>query len=563
MIGITMCSGIGAPEVAAPWVDWRLASEIEPFPREVLKVRLGYKDPSDHNQGDPLLWGDMTEVNPNLLRRHGIPSPDLLVAGTPCQAFSVAGLRRGLDDERGNLTLELVRIVHEFVAARPDGKFTLVWENVPGVLSDKGNAFGCFLGGLVGAMDALPSPDGGSWSGEGMVEGPRARAAWSVLDAQWFGVAQRRRRVFVVCDFGGAIDPAAVLLEPDSMRGDTPPSRKAGEAVAPTISARPTGGGGLGTDFDLDGGLVTTLGDVTHALRAEGFDASEDGTGRGTPIVAARMTAIGEYICDDTASTIKQRDHKDATDLIAAPIAFDCKGTEVQTVTDGSHPTLRSMGHNNSHQNAGGHAAVAIQERATAANPNAGPQGKGFQEDLAFTLEARPVDVAQPLMAGGHVGGNQGGDYIQQAAAFAQNQRGELRESDVSPQLTCGGGKPGQGYPAVRTPWALRRLTPVECHRLQGFPDNHCLIPVARARKIAADEYDRLREYSRADWVDFFGVDLGGLEIPSDEQIRTLAADGPQYKALGNSMAVSVMKWILDRVRISHDQMKQRTTTHD
>lgn len=543
MIGMTLCSGIGAPEVAAPWVDWRLASEIEPFPREVLKVRLGYKAPPDHNQGDPLLWGDMTEVNPDLLRRHGLPAPDLLVAGTPCQAFSVAGLRRGLDDERGNLTLELVRIVHEFVAARPDGKFTLVWENVPGVLSDKGNAFGCFLGGLVGSLDAIQPPSGGSWPSEGMVQGPRSRAAWSVLDAQWFGVAQRRRRVFVVCDFGGAIDPAAVLLEPDSMRGDTPPSRKEGEVVAPTISARPTGGGGLGTDFDLDGGLVTTLGDVTHALRAEGVDASEDGTGRGTPIVAARMTAIGEYICDDTASTIKQRDHKDATDLIAAPIAFDCKGTEVQTVTDGSHPTLRSMGHNNSHQNAGGHAAVAIQERATAANPNAGPQGKGFQEELAFTLEARNKVQAVAF------------DATQ--ITSPQNYSSPKAGDPVHP-LTS-----GAGAPCIATDWVVRRLTPVECHRLQGFPDNHCLIPVARARKIEADEYDRLRGYSRADWADFFDVDPDGLEIPSDEQIRTLAADGPQYKALGNSMAVPVMKWILDRVRISHDQMKQRATTHD
>ena len=136
--------------------------------------------------------------------------------------------------------------------------------------------------------------------------------------------------------------------------------------------------------------------DVAHSLRGEGFDASEDGTGRGTPLV---------------------------------PVAFDCKGTEVQYAIDGSHPTLRSMAHNASHQNAGGHAAVAIQERAICENPNAGPDGAGVKQDgTSYTLEARAT---------------------QQAVAFAENQRGEVRVSDAAMQLTTGGGKPGQGYPAV------------------------------------------------------------------------------------------------------------------
>jgi len=308
MIGMTLCSGIGAPEVAAPWVDWRFASEIEAFPRAVLQSRFGYKSPDDHNQGDPLLWGDMTEVTPDLLRARGIPLPDLLVAGTPCQAFSIAGLRKGVEDARGSLTLKFVETCHAIVDARPDGKLAVVWENVPGVLSDKGNAFGCFLGGLVGAVDpVLPSPKpregkstdfwkwhkGGKsevldedgeptgkfeilephhrpkWPREGMVQGPRARAAWSVLDAKWFGVAQRRRRVFVVIDFGGAVDPAQILLEPDRLRGDSPPCRKTGEGVAGTLNARTNGGGGLGTDFELSGGLqVSNSGDTSFCLAA-------------------------------------------------------------------------------------------------------------------------------------------------------------------------------------------------------------------------------------------------------------------------------------------------------
>lgn len=452
VIGMTLCSGIGAPEIAAPWIDWRLAAEIEAFPRAVLQHRFGYRTPTDHNQGDPLLWADMTEVTPDLMRQRGIPLPEIIVAGTPCQAFSVAGLRQGLEDPRGNLTLAFVEILHAIVAARPDGRLIAVWENVPGVLSDSGNAFGCFLGGLVGAVDALRPPGDGNWPGEGMVQGPRARAAWCILDAQWFGVAQRRRRVFVVVDFGGAVDPAAVLLEPDRMRGDSPPRREAGKGVAPTISARPTGGGGLGTDFDRDGGLIAFGGNntagpievstalnshggpcggmdfesetfVAHSLRGEGFDASEDGTGRGTPIVPVAYglsTQQEPKWADDLSSTL------------ARP-----------SISGGGQVTA---------------VAYAIQERAVSENLNAGPQGKGYQDELSYTLEAR--------------------NKVQ----------------------------------SVATDWAVRRLTPTECHRLQGFPDDHCDVPRGK---------------------------------------RPGAPDGPQYKALGNSMAVPVMRWILDRVRIA------------
>ena len=475
LIGATFCSGIGAPEVAAPWVDWRLASEIEPFPRAVLQHRFGYRAPAEHNQGEPYLHDDMTTITPDLFRARGIPLPDIIVAGTPCQDFSVAGLRAGMDGDRGNLTLAFVEILHGIAQARPDRRLAALWENVPGVLSDKGNAFGCFLGGIVGAMDALPCPAGGTWPREGMVEGPRARAAWATLDSQWFGVAQRRERVFVVVDIGGAVDPAAVLLEPDRLRGDTPPRRDTGE-VAPTIPARSLGGGGLGTDFDCDGGLIpqgfgggNTSGPIpvaaeltahgrrqdfevetfiAHALRAEGFDASEDGPGRDTPIVPV----VAGAICRDSFNGGAGGRPEGAAAGHFVPVAFDCKGTEVQTAVDGSHSTLRSMSH--------AAVAYAIQERAVSENPNAGPQGKGFAEEVAYTLEAR--------------------HHVQAAA----------------------------------TPWAVRRLTPTECARLQHFPDDHTQIP----------------------W----------RGKPADQ-----CPDGPQYKAYGNSMTTSVVRWIMDRMRIS------------
>lgn len=447
LIGMTMCSGIGAPELAAPWVDWRFASEIEPFPRAVLQQRFGYLPPEAHQQGAPYLHADMTEISPDILRSRGLPLPDLIVAGTPCQAFSVAGARKGLADARGNLTLKFTEILHDIAAARPDGKLAALWENVPGVLSDSENAFGCFLGALVGAMDAIPAPAGGTWPSEGMVEGPGARVAWCVLDAQWFGVAQRRRRVFAVIDIGNTVDPAAVLLEPDRLRGDKPPRREAGQ-VAPTIPARSSGGGGLGTDFDCDGGLIPSVSmclnagamgridgesetfiPVAHTLRGEGFDASEDGTGRGTPLIPVSIAMRGR---DDGAFTLRASTGGGDKPHVFAPVAFDCKGTEVQTATDGSHPTLRSMGHNQSHQNAGGHAAVCI---------------------------------------------------------------------------------PGS------TPWAVRRLTPTECLRLQGMPDGHTQI----------------------DW----------RGKPAEE-----CPDGPQYKAIGNSMAVPCIEWIMDRIKISMEEMK-------
>lgn len=213
MIGMTLCSGIGAPELAAPWVDWRCAAEIEDFPRAVLAERFGYRMPDDHNQGDPLLWGDMTEVTPELLRRRGVPLPDILVAGTPCQAFSLGGLRLGVKDPRGNLTLKFVETCHAIVDARLDGRLVVLWENVAGVLSDENNAFGCLLAGLVGADDPLCTPDGGNWPCAGMVAGPRARTAWRIFDAQYFHTDQRRKRVLLLVDYGSVVDPAKILFE--------------------------------------------------------------------------------------------------------------------------------------------------------------------------------------------------------------------------------------------------------------------------------------------------------------------------------------------------------------
>ena len=208
-----------------------------------------------------------------------------------------------------------------------------------------------------------------------MVAGPRARVAWRVLDAQYFGLAQRRKRVFLVAGFGDGTDPAAILFERKGLQGNSPPRRGSREEIAPTISARTQGGGGLGTDFDCDGGLIA------HALRAEGHD---------------------------------------------------------------------------------------------------------------------------------------GGD-------------GQLTGA-----LKSGGGKPGQSYPAIAGGAGVRRITPREAERLQGFPDDWTRIPVRRYKK---EPINRTREK----YPDLF-------ERLEDGCWVRFSADGPRYKALGNSFAVPVVRWIVERI---------------
>lgn len=207
----TVCSGIGAPEAAAAGLGietvWQ--SEIGPFPAAVLAERY---------PGVPNL-GDMCGIDGGRWR----DDIDIFVGGTPCQAFSVAGLRGGLDDPRGKLTLKFVELCN---AIAP--RFVL-WENVRGVLSSRDNAFGHFLGALAGENGPL-LPPGRWWSDAGCVVGPKRKLAWRVLDAQYFGLAQRRRRVFVVgCPRNGA-DPCEVLFER--------------QGVQRSFSAAPPGGAG-------------------------------------------------------------------------------------------------------------------------------------------------------------------------------------------------------------------------------------------------------------------------------------------------------------------------------
>ena len=281
---LSVCSGIEAATVAWHPLGWEpLAfSEIEPFPRKVLL----------HHYPDVPLHGDFTVLR----EQEWIKDADILVGGTPCQAFSVAGLRNSLDDDRGNLTLEFVRLADAIDALRSVPS-TIVWENVPGVLSVKDNAFGCFLGALAGE-DAPLVASGGRWSNAGFVDGPKRAIAWRILDAQYFGVAQRRRRLFVVASARTDFDPAQVLFEFEGLRRDTPPRRKSGEEFTECAGTLTANGGVLNRP-------AGNANELDFCVAVQCFDRQRS----------------DEYGTDDIASTMSARDFKAATDLVAQPMA--------------------------------------------------------------------------------------------------------------------------------------------------------------------------------------------------------------------------------------------------
>ncbi len=224
----SVCSGIESASVAWEPIGMRPLwfSEIEPFPSAVL---------AHHWPHVPNL-GDMTKLAHHI-RVGAIPAPDNLVGGTPCQAFSFAGNREGLEDERGQLIIHFGDIANAIDEQRGKGDECVVtWENVPGVLSSKDNAFGCFLGLLAG--EAMPlQPSGKRWTNAGCVFGSQRAVAWRILDAQHFGVAQRRRRVFVVASARDGFDPTKVLFESEGLRRDLAPSREPGEGTPGEIKS--------------------------------------------------------------------------------------------------------------------------------------------------------------------------------------------------------------------------------------------------------------------------------------------------------------------------------------
>lgn len=429
---LSVCSGIEAASVAWESLGWTpiAFAEIERFPSQVLAHRF---------PGVPNL-GDMTRYKDWDIDRDTV---GLIVGGTPCQSFSVAGLRKGLEDPRGNLALIFLGMVDHY---RPEW---VVWENVPGVLSSSGGRdFGSFLGAL-GQL------------GYGF--------AYRVLDAQYFGVPQRRRRVFVVAHSSG--DPrraAEVLFEPESLRGNHPKSRASGQDTAQCLTTR------TGCRYDPETETLIPVmyenhpndSRITGPVDVSPTVAARWGTGGGnTPLVQrtyrksrrAQSTEDFEtWVPDDVTNTLNCFDVGDirSTDLVVQPTVYsvreDAKAntfsateSEVANCIQSTQPATTS------------HHAInyVVQPHTFKVRGGCEDGGKGYlgQDEKAYTVAC---SQDQHLMQG----------------------------------------------------MAVRRLTPTECERLQGFPDG---------------------------WTDI---------LPN-------TPDGPRYKAIGNSMAVPVMRWIGSRIQ--------------
>lgn len=551
----SVCSGIEAATTAWHPLGWspRWFAEIEPFPSAVLA----------HHWPDVPNLGDFTAIR-DKIAAGAVEAPDVLVGGTPCQAFSVAGLRQSMGDSRGQLTLEFVRLANAIDSARSfrgQRPVTVVWENVPGVLTTPDNAFGCFLAGLVGEDDPL-EPPGGRWTNAGYVRGPRRAVAWRILDAQYFGVAQRRRRVFLVAS-AGDLHPEQVLFEFEGVRRDSPPSREAGKGashdVAPGVGAsgrgveRPgetrgqdpvvavqavaiafsskdygadageiaptmrsmghdgshaNGGGQLAVavgfnarqdpdswegrtgPLDTDGGTQA----VAVALRGrEGFDGSEDGTGRGAGTVAVESDSLhikGINQGEQDASA-QEADAREVLHLLREEVGEEAFAEWRSRVLD------------------------PLQRPEVLRSPLHGPglRQAPYEEESAVDDGAPPRPEAVPSIQLRDLWENGPDRRTPQGLRLEEQLRRQSRQA--LPVV------PPQG-----SPWAqVRRLTPTEAERLQGFPDWHTKIP-----------------WKFGYWPE------GSCPAEAREELAEKCPDGPRYKALGNSMAVPVMRWIGRRI---------------
>tara|TARA_R110000751_G_C13752564_1_gene478478 strand:+ start:431 stop:1687 length:1257 start_codon:yes stop_codon:yes gene_type:complete len=408
----SVCSGVEAATVAWDGLGWKPQwfSEIEQFPSAVL----------DHHYPGVPNMGDMTKH-----KEWNNGAIDLLVGGTPCQSFSVAGLRKGLDDPRGNLMLTYLAIAEQYRAK------WLVWENVPGVLSSNaGKDFGAFLGAL-GQL------------GYGF--------AYRVLDAQYFGVPQRRKRVFVVGCLGGWRSAAAVLFESHSLQGHSAPSREKGQKPSPAVTT--------GAPFSRTGNeRVECDAIIPIAFGGQMSNVQTDNDLSQTLQAKNPQAVMTEQWPKDTACTLNA--------------AFGSK-----------------MGLEDQHINGGASLFVPV------------------------TYDMKQHHNPQPTDTFALTTGNC--NSIRGDSPLVAQATSEAGLSDITMSLTASMGSGGADLAAkpMVCSNAVRRLTPTECERLQGFPDNYTQIPY---RKKDADN----------------------------------CPDSPRYKAMGNSMAVPVMKWIGERIEM-------------
>lgn len=487
----SLCSGIeAASEAFLPLgAECRYVAEIEPFPCAVLADRHGAGRPlrmpipeeakSEKERrarvaarktiGKFDRWGtrvpnlgDLTQIQPEELA-----VVDLLVAGAPCQDFSIAGLRQSLSGARGNLTMYLVKLIHELVRLRRIR--SVLYEQVPDILNTKDNAFGAFLGGIVGHDSPIVSPyRGGRWTNRGVVVGPLGTAAWRIRDCQYDGLAQRRERVFVVADFGNGPDPVEVLFERQGVSRHPPTRREAWKGIArPADEGASVGGVREGSQGGSAFGGNNTSGPIEVATART---ASHTASGRQdfeteTFIVEAPSVA-NPLLAKHNASHRDDSDTYIATALRARDpsrgVDSDCTDTLIAV----THP-LTTEGFDASEDGTG---------RGTPLIPVAYsimPQNSGKD------YKAREVDVAQPLMASGPVGGDQGGDYVVQPIAFSCKDHG-ADAGDISPTLRA----MGHGATWANAGGQVAVAIPINPNALRGDSE---------AKTLSADAAGRLR----------------------------------------------------------------------
>lgn len=450
---ISLFSGIEAASVAWKQLGWECVAvaEIEKFPCAVLK---------HHYPNVPNL-GDVAKITREMIESLG--HVDVVVFGFPCQDLSVAGKRKGLKNADGSTTRSGLFFVAERIAQWSKARWT-IGENVPGLFSsNEGRDFAAVVGELVGSYYNVP---GNGWRNSGVALGPKGLVEWFVLDAQYRGLAQRRKRVFFVRDSGNWSNRPPLFLVESSLCWNFAPCRQkrqstaadAGKSIAggrelgPTLAALQRGGGGLGTDAECDGGVIPI-----QEIGKRQSGTSMNGVGHGQP--------------GDPMFTLQ---------------AAAVHGVAMQMAPENGVPEVPRQ----------------LQERDAKGSDSSTKDGHLIPVEMQVcnTLKAEGFD-GMPDGTGAPAVAFEPGSIARNAGPAGESHLAPKRRSEM-----------GDNQPAVRTGMQVRRLTPTECARLQGFPDDYL-------------------------------------------RIHDKVADGPMYKALGNSMAVPVMKWLGERIQLV-DQIK-------
>ena len=526
------------------------ASEIEPFAVRVTTKRL----PQMKH------YGDVSALN-----GADLPPVDIITFGSPCQDMSIAGKRSGLDGSRSSLFYEAVRIIKEMRCAT-NGKYPrfCVWENVPGAFSsNKGEDFRCVLESLCRVKDETVSvPRHEKWSAAGNIVADGFSIAWRVLDAQYWGVPQRRKRIYLVADFDSECT-GKILFESEGLSGYSAEGFKTWQRAA---AAAESGSGTAGAVClnDQGGQSIEISNDITGTLRAETH---------GHPPCVLESVVYENHSQDTrytgplevapTVSSTYGMGGNNQPFVVENTRCFDVRFTSDGTKnarhncyeTDTSR-TIDTSG-NSPDSNQGGVAVVAVQGSMIGRADKNGPQGSGINEDVSFTLNATD----------------------RHAVAFSQDSYTKYSENDKCGALRAAGGMYGGGSetlvystsknsyhteaemnlantlvasdykdpPTVNSPeYIVRRLTPTECARLQGFPDWWCA-------DLGTDEPT---DEELTFWKDVFETHrkiIGGAVKPkSEKQILTWLknphSDSSEYKLWGNGVALPCVYFVLSGI---------------